>query len=141
MKGQDQKTSYAHLLELAIDANKKAYAPYLPTSNGAALLAADGRITIGFSIQLPTVGSSVCAAKASIIKAVLEGAREFSAIAIAGNGVDSNYLCGSCRQFLSEFSLDVDVITERNPTKIISLRELLPEPFSGSYLRESHALL
>ena len=120
---------YRELLAAAKAAAKNAYHPYLPTSNGSALLTSDGEILVGFSIQTPNVGSSVCAGKAVVIHALLAGHRDFRAIAIAGDGVDSDYLCGECRQFLAEFGLDIDIISEINPTVTLRLRDLFPKVF------------
>jgi len=120
---------YKELLAAAEAAAKNAYKPYLPTSNGSALLTSDGEILIGFSIQTPNVASSVCAGKAVVIHALLAGHRDFRAIAIAGDGADSDYLCGDCRQFLAEFGLDIDIISEIDSSVTLRLRELFPKVF------------
>lgn len=110
-----------------IEAN--AHAPYSKKSNGAALLAADGRIFVGCTVENAAYPTSVCAAKAALVQAVTMGARQFTTIAISGDGVDAGYLCGDCRQAYAEFGLDLDVISERNPLEAKRLADLLPDAF------------
>src|SRR5207247_811195 len=95
----------------------------------------DGRIFTGCTIEITSFSSSVCAAKAAMIKAITKGARNFIAIAVTGNGVDVHYLCGDCRQFLAEFGLDTLVISEANTNRALALRELLPNAFARSEYR------
>lgn len=94
------------LIELAVEARKKAYSPYSRFSVGAALLAKSGSVYTGCNIENATFSPTICAERSAFSKAISEGEREFEAIAIVGGYDDCRsvcYPCGVCRQFMSEF--------------------------------------
>lgn len=107
-----------------------SYAPYSGFKVGAALLAADGRIFTGCNVENSSYGAACCAERTAVFKAVSEGAREFSAIAIVSSSGEYTYPCGICRQVLFEFGADIKVILKGSGgTKITTVSELLPEGF------------
>lgn len=127
------------LLDMAIAARENAYAPYSHYKVGAALLARDGRIFTGCNIECASYGMTICAERTAICKAVSEGCREFSAIAIASEG-SAPYPCGACRQLLYEFSPDMDVsVTWDGNAAHTTLRALLPEGFGPKSLERSQS--
>ena len=96
------------LLNQAIDARKNSYAPYSHFCVGAALLGKSGKVYLGCNIENATYTPTVCAERVAVFRAVSEGEREFSAIAIVGGGEGEKLLslcppCGVCRQVLAEF--------------------------------------
>ena len=96
------------LCEKAKEAMKNAYSPYSNFHVGAALLCDDGEIFTGCNIENSAFSPTICAERCAIAKAVSEGKRKFSAIAICGgkNGVLTDSMtspCGVCRQVLQEF--------------------------------------
>lgn len=118
------------LFEVAEQAMEKAYAPYSNFKVSAALLTDDRRIFTGVNVENASYGCTICAERTACVKAVSEGAVEFKSIAIVSNkGAVS--MCGICRQFLSEFSLELDVITGTDVENLqsVKLRELLPDSF------------
>lgn len=118
------------LFEVAEQALEKAYAPYSNFKVSAALLTDDQRIFTGVNVENASYGCTICAERTACVKAVSEGAVEFKSIAIVSNkGAVS--MCGICRQFLSEFSLDMEVITGTDVENLqsVKLRELLPDSF------------
>ena len=119
------------LLLLAQEASEKAYAPYSRFKVGAALECGDGSVFTGCNIENSALGSTMCAERVAVYKAVSEGARDFSRIAIYGEGEDYCMPCGSCRQVLSEFSKDMEVLCARGSGGYVSyrLKELMPHPF------------
>jgi cytidine deaminase len=119
------------LLNLAQEASEKAYAPYSRFRVGAALECADGSVFTGCNIENSALGSTMCAERVAVYKAVSEGAKDFSRIAIYGEGEDYCMPCGSCRQVLSEFSKDMEVLCARGSGGYVSyrLKELMPHPF------------
>lgn len=127
------------LLQAAINAREFAYAPYSGFRVGAALLGKSGKLYTGCNVENAAYSPTNCAERTAIFKAVSEGEREFSAIAIAGGGVDLNDMCapcGVCRQVLSEFC-DGDLkVVMGNENNVISctLAELLPYSFGKSNL-------
>lgn len=117
---------YHGLLLIAKGACAHAYVPYSGNAGGAALLARDGRVFTGCTIEVANYTSSICAGKAALIKAVTEGVREFDAIAVAGAGVGPSGLCGDCLQSLAEFGPDIVVVSEEHSGEPRPLRQLLP---------------
>ena len=129
------------LLDLAAQAMVRAYAPYSRFTVGAALLGASGRVYLGCNVENAAYGPSNCAERTAVFKAVSEGERRFSAIAVVG-GPDGTLSgpcppCGVCRQVLREFCGDDFPIYLRRAdgsTAVFTLAQLLPESFSGANL-------
>lgn len=132
---------FQELICKALEARQKAYAPYSGFMVGAALLCKDGRIFTGCNIENASYGATNCAERTAFFKAVSEGYREFTAIAIAGGRRESQSLeycapCGICRQVMSEFC-DPDaflVILPRSEEdyKSYTLGQLLPLGFTSA---------
>ena len=95
------------LVELAFSAREKAYAPYSGFCVGAALLTEGGKVYLGCNIENAAYTPSNCAERTAFFKAVSEGEREFTAIAIVGGkegeACDFCAPCGVCRQVMMEF--------------------------------------
>jgi len=124
------------LIKEAKKAARAAYAPYSSFTVGAALLTKEGRVFRGCNIENAAYSPTNCAERTAFFKAVSEGEREFSAIAIVGgkNGDFCDFCppCGVCRQVMSEFcDGDFKIILGRNDeeVKVFTLSELLPESF------------
>ncbi|MBQ5933856.1 MAG: cytidine deaminase [Lachnospiraceae bacterium] len=126
------------LIEKAIDMRNYSYAPYSKFRVGAALLAKDGKIYGGCNIENAAYGPSNCAERTAFFKAVSEGVREFTAIAIAGGPeegiVDFCAPCGVCRQVMAEFcnkdSFLIILAKSVSEYEVYTLSELFPKSFS-----------
>ena len=125
------------LAELAVQAMKGAYAPYSGYKVGAALLCADGTVYTGCNIENASLTPTVCAERTAFFKAVSDGKREFSAIAVCGgkDGEIEGFFppCGVCRQVMREFCQDefaVHLLGAEGTIKTYTLARLLPESFS-----------
>lgn len=130
------------LIKIAIKMTEMSYVPYSHFHVGAALLTTDGKVYTGCNIENAAYGPSNCAERTAIFKAVSEGDKEFTAIAVVGGPEDENGKptiqdfcppCGVCRQVLAEFcNKDFKIILAKSPSeyKIFTLGELLPESFS-----------
>lgn len=118
------------LIRMALKAREGAYVPYSDFMVGAALRAEDGRIFTGCNVENAAFTPTSCAERTALFKAVSEGAREFTAIAIASNG-SMPYPCGACRQALNEFAPELRVLTIAGDgsTDDTTLRALLPHGF------------
>lgn len=117
------------LYEIAEGARANAYAPFSNFCVGAALLTADGEIYTGVNIENSSYGATICAERTAFVKAISEGKRQFSKIAISAGDVES-VPCGICRQFMYEFSPEIEVITKADGVlKVRPLTQLLPEGF------------
>ncbi len=124
------------LVDAAIDAMARAYAPYSHFHVGAALLDADGRIWQGCNIENASYPATICAERSAVSAAVSAGVRRFTAIAIVGGaeGVLGGVCtpCGICRQVLCEFcSPDMPVyLGHADGITTLTLGELLPYSFT-----------
>ncbi len=136
------------LVKAAIAMLPRAYVPYSHYHVGAALLGADGKVYTGCNIENASYGVTNCAERTALFKAVSEGCRRFTAIAVVGgpDGMLTDYAppCGICRQALAEFCdpTSFRVILARSPEDICSytLAEILPLTFTPEYLqRESES--
>lgn len=120
----------SRLIQAAAEARQWAYAPYSNYAVGAALLTASGRIYDGVNVENAAYPTGICAERVAVFKAVSEGEREFVAIAVVtANGGSP---CGSCRQVLAEFGLDIVVLIAKLDEKVIketSVARLLPGAF------------
>ena len=121
-------------------AREFSYSPYSGYCVGAAILCEDGRIFTGCNVENAGFSATNCAERTAVFKAVSEGARRFTAIAVVGGrrGEVSDLCapCGVCRQVLVEFcSPDLAVILG-TPEKfeVRALGELLPFSFTGAEL-------
>jgi len=125
------------LIELAKEAMTHAYAPYSGYKVGAALLCDDGSVYCGCNIENSAFSPTVCAERTAIFKAVYDGRREFTAIAVCGgkDGVISGIFppCGVCRQVMREFCDDDFLIylpKGDGSYETYTLAQILPVSFS-----------
>lgn len=125
------------LIEQAKQAMEHAYAPYSGYQVGAALLCADGTVYGGCNIENAAYSPTNCAERTALFKAVYDGHRDFTAIAICGgkDGVITGAFppCGVCRQVLGEFCGDdfiVYVAGAEGSYETFTLGQLLPHRFS-----------
>ena len=136
---QEQITT---LIKKAQNAREFSYSPYSGYMVGAAVLTVDGEIYTGCNIENAAYGPTNCAERTAIFKAVSEGKRAFSAIAVVGGkrGGREDYAapCGVCRQVMMEFcepaKMQVIVAKNADEYKIFTLQELLPEGFGAANL-------
>ena len=120
------------LVELAFTMLEHSYVPYSKFPVGAALLCADGTVFTGCNVENSAFGSTICAERTALVKAVSEGHRDdFVARAVVGNSADYCWPCGACRQMLYEFApgLRLLVANREHDYVTLSLDELLPHGF------------
>ena len=136
----DKTEFYRSLMASAVAAREYAYSPYSGYRVGAALLSTDGRIFTGCNVENAGYSPTNCAERTAVFKAVSEGEREFTAIAVVGGMGDSIdpacTPCGVCRQVLAEFcAADMPVIlgTPEN-LRVLTLGDLLPFAFTKKNL-------
>lgn len=131
------------LIKSAMEARKKAYAPYSGYRVGAAVLTNELRIYTGCNVENAAYSPGICAERTAIYKAVSEGWRKFRAIAVVGGSQEDTseafaFPCGVCRQVMREFANPEDflVIVAKNAAdyKVYLLSQLLPESFGPENL-------
>jgi len=120
----------ARLVQLALEARERAYAPYSNYRVGAAVLTASDRFFTGCNVESAAYPTSMCAERVAVFKAVSEGEREFVALAVVTS--NGGTPCGACRQVMAEFGLDTLVLiadVEGNLKQEARVAELLPGAF------------
>ena len=117
----------------AIEARKRAVAPYSRFQVGAALLTARGGIVTGANVESASYGLTCCAERVALFKALAEGEKDFVAIAVVARLPNGPTPCGACRQLLAEYAPDavVWVTDSARPGKVRTFKvaKLLPEAF------------
>ena len=120
------------LITLASKARKNSFAPFTGIKVGAAVLGQSGKIYIGTNIESITPDSSICAERNAVFKAISEGEKGFTAVAVTAFKDKFIYPCGTCRQVLSEHSKDLTIILAdlKGRYKIAKLFKLLPKAYN-----------
>ena len=126
------------LIEMAKEAMTHAYAPYSGYKVGAALLCRDGTVYCGCNIENAAFSPTVCGERSAFFKAIYDGHRDFSAIAVCGgkDGVITGSFppCGVCRQVMREFCEDdfvIYLVGAGDSYETYTLDQLLPQSFSS----------
>jgi cytidine deaminase len=124
------------LIRAAIKARENAYVPYSGYKVGAALLGKSGKIYTGCNVENASYGASICAERTAAVKAISEGEREFTAMAVVADGPFPGSPCGICRQFLYEFNPELSLILADLRGDIIesTLGCYLPDAFGSKHL-------
>lgn len=115
----------------AREASYNAYVPYSRFAVGAAIECADGSVYTGCNVENAALGSTICAERTACVKAVSDGKRAFRRIAIYADSENWCTPCGACRQFLAEFSPEMEVLCAKAGNRYVSykLSALLPHTF------------
>ncbi len=141
----NEKELETELINKAFEAQKFSYSPYSNFCVGAALLAKNGNIYTGCNIENASFSPTNCAERTAFFKAVSEGVKDFTAIAIVGNQrgrqrEKNDYCvpCGVCRQVMAEFcdvnEFKIILANSTDDYKVFSLGEILPLTFTPKEL-------
>lgn len=124
------------LIEAARHAREQAVASFSGFKVGAALETDEGKIVTGCNIENATYGLTICAERVAMFKALSEGHRRFSRVAIVADTEAPTPPCGACRQILWEFGGNLEVILANlsHQTGTFALKDLLPLPFDARML-------
>ncbi len=129
------------LVTAALAARDRAYAPYSHYQVGCAV-SAGGRIYQGANIENASYGLTLCAERAAVSMAVLDGHRHIDAVALATQSSPPAAPCGMCLQTLAEFAADpaalpVIAVNDRGERQRLTLAQLLPHGFTGKALEST----
>lgn len=121
------------LLVAAIEARRRAIAPYSKFRVGAALLTDNGLIITGANVESASYGLTCCAERVALFKALTDGHKKFTAIAVVARVRGGAMPCGACRQLLAEYAPDAIVLCADSdrprPWRPYTVAELLPGAF------------
>jgi cytidine deaminase len=125
------------LITRALEVRGNACAQYSHYKVGAALLASSGKIYTGCNVENSTYGLTVCAERVALWKALSEGERTFTQIAVVTSNDPPASPCGACRQLLWEYCGDIEIILAnlQGARETLRLAEILPRPFEYRHLK------
>jgi cytidine deaminase len=128
--------SDSELIAAARRARRHARAAFSTFKVGAALETSSGIVITGCNIENASYGLTMCAERVAMFKAISEGHRRFTRIAIVADTMAPTPPCGACRQILWEFGGDLEVVLAnlRRSTGRYRLADLLPLPFDARLL-------
>jgi cytidine deaminase len=124
------------LTDAAIQARENAHAPFSNFKVGAALADERGGVYTGCNVENATYGLTLCAERVAIFKAISEGARKFTRLAVAADTDTLTPPCGACRQIIWEFCGDIGItlVNLQGKSESFRMKDLFPRPFDASFL-------
>ena len=127
------------LINEAIQAREKSFAPFSNFRVGAAVETEDGEVYTGCNIESASYGLTVCAERIAIWKAVSEGARCFGRLVIVADTESLTPPCGTCRQIIWEHCRNTTIVLAnlRGDSETVDIHHLLPRAFDAKFLREA----
>lgn len=115
------------LVRTAIDASKNAYTEHTHFAVGSCVLASDGTMYSGCSIDNAAAPLACCAEAVAMYRAIADGKRDFDALAVAADTEDPFVPCGACCQILAEFDVKEIIMANFNgDATVVQLEDLLP---------------
>jgi cytidine deaminase len=124
------------IVQAATLARDRAHAEFSDFKVGAAIETTDGRIVTGCNIENSTYGLTMCAERVALFKAISDGHRSFTRIAVVADTSQPTTPCGACRQVLWEFAGNLEIILAdlRQVKSRHQLEDLLPHPFDARFI-------
>ncbi len=127
------------LIDEAVKAQTKSISPYSNFKVGAALLTKEGKVYQAANVETSSYSLTMCAERNAVFHAVLEGERNFEAIAVVCDTANFCPPCGACRQVLLELcgeELNVIMKNGKDEIKVVKIKDLLPLSFNSEYLKK-----
>ncbi|MEK6282808.1 MAG: cytidine deaminase [Acidobacteriota bacterium] len=128
--------NFEKLIETAKAARLQSVAPFSNFLVGAALKTEGGKVYTGCNVESASYGLTVCAERVAIWKALSEGERKFSELAIVADTGQLTPPCGTCRQIIHEFCENATIVLAnlRGQSETCNIEELLPRAFDARFL-------
>lgn len=125
------------LIEAAQKARLQSVAPFSNFLVGAALRTENGKIYTGCNVESASYGLTVCAERVAIWKALSEGERNFTALAVVADTETLTPPCGTCRQIIWEFARNADIVFAnlQGESEVFHVADLLPRAFDARFLK------
>ncbi len=121
------------LMNKAKEVSANAHTPFTKFAVGAAVLLSDGTVFTGCNVETTGYGSSLCAERNAVAAAIAAGHKDIVKVAIYSPEKIDVVPCGTCRQWLLEFSgkKDIIILTQgKKGLQSYTLSQLLPHPYS-----------
>ncbi len=132
------------LIDNAMEARERSYAPYSHFTVGVALITEEEEIFTGCNIENASFGATICGERVAFYSALAAGYNKFTAIALVGAeeskivGDKFIFPCGLCRQVMAEFcgpDFEIIVAKSRDNYSLYTLSELLPHSFQATDIK------
>lgn len=129
------------LVKDATEARLHSVAPFSGFFVGAAVRTAEGKVYTGCNVESASYGLTVCAERVAIWKALSEGERRFTELAVVADTETLTPPCGTCRQIIWEFCRNADIVLAnlRGKRESVSIQDLLPRAFDARFLQDGFA--
>ena len=129
--------SFRPLIEAARNAREQSVAPFSNFLVGAAVRTASGKVYTGCNIESASYGLTVCAERVAIWKALSEGERNFTQLAVVADTDTLTPPCGTCRQIIWEFARNADIVFAnlKGVSEVFHIADLLPRAFDARFLK------
>ena len=127
------------LIEAALRARLQSVAPFSNFLVGAAVRTENGKIYTGCNIESASYGLTVCAERVAIWKALSEGERHFTELAVVADTEVLTPPCGTCRQIIWEFAKGASIVFAnlRGESETFRMVDLLPRAFDARFLKSA----
>ena len=128
------------LVAAARGARGQSIAPFSHFLVGAALQTADGKVYTGCNVESASFGLTVCAERVAIWKALSEGERDFTGLAVVADTDSLTPPCGTCRQIIWEFARGANIVFANlnGKSEEFHMADLLPHAFDAKFLKKSN---
>ena len=132
--------STEELVDAAKTARENSYAPYSDFRVGAAIEMEDGEIYSGCNVESASYGLTVCAERVAIWKALSEGERNFTELAVVADTESLTPPCGTCRQIIWEFAREARIVFANlhGKSETFEIIDLLPRAFDARFLKSGN---
>ena len=126
------------LIEAAKKARLQSVAPFSNFHVGAAVKTESGKVYTGCNVESASYGLTVCAERVAIWKALSEGERQFTALAVVADTDTLTPPCGTCRQIIWEFARGARIVFANlnGQTEEFHIADLLPRAFDARFLKK-----
>jgi cytidine deaminase len=125
------------LIEAAQEARTRSVAPFSGFLVGAAVRTGSGKVYTGCNVESASYGLTVCAERVAIWKALSEGERQFTELAVVADTETLTPPCGTCRQIIWEFARGAKIVFANleGQSEIFHMADLLPRAFDARFLK------
>jgi cytidine deaminase len=128
---------FQSLIDAAKEARLQSVAPFSNFKVGAAVRTNSGKVFTGCNVESASYGLTVCAERVAIWKALSEGERHFTQLAVVADTETLTPPCGTCRQIIWEFAKGADIVFAnlKGESEIFHIADLLPRAFDARFLK------
>lgn len=134
------ENQFQPLIDAALAARLKAVAPFSNFHVGAAVKTISGKIYTGCNVESSSYGLTVCAERVAVWKALSEGERQFTELAVVADTETLTPPCGTCRQIIWEFARDATIVFAnlKGKIEVFHMSDLLPRAFDARFLKSEN---